>query len=63
MEEWVKRCLECTHSYKKQDDADTIYCRLKKGCKFDRAITQRDVVTDIDGIYSIINHRTKQRIL
>ena len=34
-EEWVAKCNECAHSYKRKDDDETIYCRLRKGeCKF-----------------------------
>ncbi len=31
MPEWLQKCLSCTHSYHKDDDADTIYCRCRNG--------------------------------
>ena len=30
LEDWAKKCLSCIHCYKKKDDADYLYCRLKK---------------------------------
>ena len=29
-EKWYRFCMICPHSYKRKDDADTIYCRLRK---------------------------------
>ena len=29
--EWLQKCLTCVHSYYRQDDADTIYCRCRNG--------------------------------
>lgn len=29
-EKWYQFCMICPHSYKRKDDADTVYCRLKK---------------------------------
>ncbi|SDY29681.1 hypothetical protein SAMN04488579_12434 [Eubacterium barkeri] len=35
-EAWVYKCLECKHSYKRKNDAETMYCRLRKpGCRFE----------------------------
>ncbi len=31
MPEWLQKCLSCVHSYRGQDDADTIYCRCRNG--------------------------------
>jgi len=35
LEDWAKKCLSCIHCYKKKDDADYLYCRLKKGCRYE----------------------------
>lgn len=36
-EDWVYKCLQCKHSYTKKDDAETMYCRLRKGkCQFEK---------------------------
>ena len=29
-EKWYQFCMICIHSYKRKDDADTIYCHLRK---------------------------------
>lgn len=35
-EQWVNQCLKCKHCYRKQNDADMLFCRLRKGqCKFE----------------------------
>lgn len=31
MNDWIEKCLTCTHCYKKNDDADTLYCRCAGG--------------------------------
>lgn len=31
MEDWMNKCLTCTHCYTKKDDADTLYCRCRGG--------------------------------
>ena len=31
LEAWAKKCLTCTHCYKRQDDDDILYCRCRKG--------------------------------
>ncbi len=30
IEKWYRFCMICPHSYKRKDDADTVYCRLRK---------------------------------
>lgn len=35
LEDWAKKCLTCIHCYKKKDDADYLYCRLKNGCRYE----------------------------
>ncbi len=33
--EWLKKCMKCVHSYYRKNDADTLYCRCRKGkCNF-----------------------------
>ena len=34
LEDWAKKCLSCTHCYKKKDDDEYIYCRCRKGCNY-----------------------------
>lgn len=29
--DWLQKCLSCVHSYYRQDDVDTIYCRCRNG--------------------------------
>lgn len=29
--DWLTICLSCEHCYKKEDDADMVYCRCKNG--------------------------------
>lgn len=31
MPDWLKKCLTCAHSYRRQNDAETIYCRCRHG--------------------------------
>ena len=34
-EDWIEKCLKCQHSYRRNNDADTIYCRCRGGeCNF-----------------------------
>lgn len=35
LEDWAKKCMSCIHCYKKKDDADYLYCRLKNGCRYE----------------------------
>ncbi len=34
MPEWLKKCLTCTHCYKRIEDDETIHCRCRKGCNY-----------------------------
>ena len=27
---WLEWCMNCKHAYRRIDDADTLYCRLRK---------------------------------
>lgn len=34
-EPWVEKCLTCQHCYRRQDDAEIMYCRKRKGkCEY-----------------------------
>lgn len=34
-EDWVAKCCECAHCYRRKTDEETFYCRLRSGeCKF-----------------------------
>lgn len=33
-EEWLKKCMKCTHCYKRNTDDEEILCRCRKGCNF-----------------------------
>ena len=35
VEDWVKKCMSCIHCYRKRNDADYIYCRLKTYCRYE----------------------------
>lgn len=36
-EEWLEKCLTCTHCYKRKDDDETVYCRCRNGkCNYKR---------------------------
>lgn len=36
MPDWLKKCITCKYAYKKQNDADCVYCRRKDGkCKYE----------------------------
>ena len=39
--EWLQLCLKCKHCYKKNEHADTVYCRSKKGCKFEEYVPKK----------------------
>lgn len=42
MEDWPKKCVNCTHSYTTQDLGDLEYkCRCRKGCNF-KEVKQRE---------------------
>lgn len=34
-ESWVERCLTCKHAYHRQDDGEVLYCRCRKGCRYE----------------------------
>lgn len=31
----LKKCMSCKHVYQRLDDADTLYCRCRKGCRYE----------------------------
>lgn len=31
----LEKCMSCKHVYQRIDDADTLYCRCRKGCKYE----------------------------
>lgn len=35
LEDWAKKCITCIHCYKKKNDDEYIYCRLKNGCRYE----------------------------
>ena len=35
VEDWVKKCMSCIHCYRKRNDADYLYCRLKTYCRYE----------------------------
>lgn len=42
-EDWVAKCNECAHSYKRKDDDETMYCRLRRGiCEF-KAVSAKEM--------------------
>ena len=41
-QDWLEKCLKCQHSYHKNDDADTIYCRCRNGqCNYKERIDNK----------------------
>lgn len=33
--EWLKKCMDCQHSYKRKDDDLTVHCRKRNGkCEY-----------------------------
>ena len=41
-EEWVEHCLECKHAYRRQDDTETLWCRLrKKKCPYMEEVKEK----------------------
>ena len=30
LDEWAELCLDCKHAYQRKNDADTLWCRLRK---------------------------------
>lgn len=37
----LEKCMSCKHVYQRLDDADTIYCRCRKGCKYEEVKHRR----------------------
>ena len=38
-EDWVEKCLSCTHCYRKKDDDETLYCRCRNGkCNYKKYV-------------------------
>lgn len=35
LEDWAKKCMSCIHCYKKKNDDEYLYCRLKTGCRYE----------------------------
>lgn len=31
----LEKCISCKHVYQRIDDADTLYCRCRKGCRYE----------------------------
>ena len=31
----LEKCMSCKHVYQRIDDADTLYCRCRKGCRYE----------------------------
>lgn len=41
--EWMDKCYRCRHVYKRVNDDDTLYCRCRKGCRYEEAKIRRSV--------------------
>lgn len=41
IEHWAEKCMTCKHVYKRIDDNDTLYCRCRKGCKYEQVKNRR----------------------
>lgn len=39
-EDWVDQCRQCKHSYKRKNDDDLMFCRLKK-CRFEQYVSKK----------------------
>ena len=53
LEDWAKKCISCIHCYKKKNDDDYLYCRLKIGCRYEtkkKKRSKRKVKNSILGI-------------
>ena len=37
----LEKCMMCKHVYQRKDDADTIYCRCRKGCRYEEYKSKR----------------------
>lgn len=41
--DWLSRCLSCKHCYTRQDEADEIRCRCRKGkCNYEEVELKND---------------------
>ena len=45
-EEWIEKCISCTHCYTRIDDADTLNCRCRTGCHYKKYVSKRTVVRE-----------------
>ena len=34
-DDWLEKCMSCRHVYRRLDDNDTLYCRCRKGCRYE----------------------------
>ena len=39
--EALEKCYTCKHVYQRIDDADTLYCRCRKGCRYEEVKIRR----------------------
>ena len=37
----LEKCMTCKHVYQRIDDADTLYCRCRKGCRYEEVKIRR----------------------
>ena len=37
----LEKCYTCKHVYQRVSDADTLYCRCRKGCKYEEFKSKR----------------------
>lgn len=40
-DDWVYKCKKCKHNYTKKKDEEEMFCRLKKGCRFEEVKIKR----------------------
>lgn len=40
-DDWMEKCMTCKHVYQRIDDVDTLYCRCRKGCKYEEVKVRR----------------------
>ena len=33
-EDYVKKCMTCTHAYTRRDESDMLFCSCKNGCNY-----------------------------
>ena len=41
VDDWMEKCMTCKHVYQRIDDVDTLYCRCRKGCKYEEVKVRR----------------------